>query len=215
MPTVVSVLLADIYQAIGRSDMTTAQPLALRGINFGQVVASALFSPPEMKTSGSLTVTSSATSTSLSGLTRMLELDHLYNVTAVGPIFLLPMDLFIKTVDYTLTGNHVKFAAIYGQTLYVRPYPAVENTLTAYYKIYPDRITTTGASLAFSGYDDFILNCALQFVWAGLEETEQSGAIDALIQKMGAAHNFNANQRALLQKEAFSGVNVQGAQAQG
>lgn len=212
MATTASTLLAEIYVAIGRSDTATAQVLGLRGLSFGQAVATALFSPPELKTSTSLTVTASVAYTSLSGITRLLEVDHLYNTTSSGPVFLMTMDHFLKNIDTTLTGN-VKFAARYGNVLYIHPTPTVDNTLTAYYKTYPATLTSTSDVLAISGYDDFILNCAIQFCWAGLEEGESASVMESLIQKVTAGHQLTTAQRAIIEKEAFGGLNIQGAKA--
>ena len=160
-----------ITDALGRAD-ANALTIAGRGVNFGQLMAAILYDPPELQTTGSLTVSASGTSVSLSTLTNLLSLIKIYNSTASKDVFIVPYDKFTIIVP-TGAGN-VLYAAKFGTTLYTRPTPTVSNTLTASYRKYPSPLVADGTSIDFDHYDEFITTVGLRYAWACFEEPESS-----------------------------------------
>ncbi len=178
MSTSLTVLRAVVTDALGRSD-TVATSWADRGINYGQYLAAKLYSPVELRTSGTVTVAASGTSVSLSTLTTLYYLVSLYNLTNSSDIFMCDFSRFSFVIP-TGAGS-VKYATRFGSTLYTRPTPTVENSLTVYYVKYPTALDDATDTLDFDHYDSFITSFALQYAWACQEEKESSDIFTGIL----------------------------------
>jgi hypothetical protein len=156
---------------LGRND-AVGDKFIEQGVNFGCVLTALLFDPPELSTSGSLTVTALGTSVSLSTLTRPRTIKSVYNATSSLPIW----SIEYRRLDFVVpveTG-HVRFYSREGDTLYVKPAPTVENTLTAYYNQFPLAVSSSNEHISIEDMDPMIESYALAYAMGCLEETEQA-----------------------------------------
>lgn len=163
-----------------------------QGVNFAVALIALMFDPPELQTSGSLSISVGGTSVSLSTLTRPRLIKHVWNVTSAAQVFEVPFDKWLTLVQ-TGSGN-VKFYSRDGMTLYTRPTPTAGNTLTAYYNQYPDYLLSAGDEVPYAQYDDLINSYAQAYAWACQEEKDASDLWNTLGDKLGAP--------ALVMKEA-------------
>lgn len=171
MPTTLQTFKTRLYDPLGRSD-TTADNIITRGVNFACLCIAMLYDPPELHTTGTLSVLSSGTSVSLSTLTRLAVVKRVYNETAAGPVHMVPFKDWDVTVPEE-TGS-VRFYTKEGSTLYVKPAPSVTNVLTAYYSQFPLVVSNNSDEISFSNFDPEVESYALSYAFMCLEEAESA-----------------------------------------
>lgn len=167
--------LSDAQDALqiahGRSD-TDSLSVYTQGLNAAILACALLYEPPELRTSGSLTATSSQNYVSISTLTRPLRIEHIWNST--GSQRLWPLSLNELNILYLPTSGNVLYYALYGNVLHYRPQPSSNETLTVYFLQYPSRLQNAADVLPMAMYEDFIYAFASSFIWASFEEGESA-----------------------------------------
>jgi len=200
MSSSLTTLRSVVTDALGRSD-TLALSWADRGLNYGQLLAAKLYSPPELKTSGSLTVAASGVSVSLSALTTLYYFISIYNVTGSNDVWL--SDFTRWSVIPTGAGS-VKYAARFGSTLYTKPTPTAENALTVYYIKFPTTLDDATDTIDFDHYDSFVTSFAIQYAFACQEEKESSDIFTSVLSTINSGDAVS--EKAKLQIERFLNV---------
>lgn len=196
MPTLVSTFYSRLRDPLARND-TTGDAFILQGLNFASTLIALMFDPPELSTVGSLTVTTSASSVSLSTLTRLRTIKHIYNYTASKQIFYIPFSRWYFSIP-SETGN-VRFWSRDSDTLYVAPGPSASNTLYCYYNTFPAVLTSSGDSIAFDNYDPLVESYALVYALGCMEEIEVAGFWDKLASTLDVPTNILYQTRQLLE----------------
>jgi len=194
-------LTDEIIRGLGRSD-SDAVEFARLGVNGGLYAAAILFEPPELKTSETGTAVNAGTAVDLSALTRLLRVDSVYNTTGSQEVFILPHSLL--NVLYLPTTGNVNFYSIYGQSLYYRPLPTGDETLTIYFFSYPTRLYDNGDTFPLGDHmRDFVLSFANAYAWANLEEVEDADMWLKINDKLGLPAATLTQVRRLMQKEGL------------
>ncbi len=210
MTTALSTLRTSVADAIGNSQTISTRQTDL-ALNYAHLLAALYFDPPEMRIETDVILSSSATSVSLSALTRPRVIDVIYNYTSSRRMHSLPWDRW-----YLLkpggAGNALYYCH-YNATLYTDPTPAANNTLNVFYKKYPAALSSAGDTLDFDYHDSWIVMTATKFVWAMQEENE---AVD-MITKVGDAIGIPLAMGTQLRHDFEEGIrgqyNVQGTKA--
>jgi hypothetical protein len=160
----------ELQSAMGGRDDDTAVYAQNRGINAGILTYAFLHEPPELRVSGSLTV-STGGYTNMDSLTRLLRIESIYNANG-NKMHRLPFHL----LDHVWVPSNPRMViyAIYGHGLYCRPAPNTPEQVTVYYLRYPERLTANTDECPFEAHEDFILAFAMHYAWMYLEEGETS-----------------------------------------
>lgn len=206
MSSTLTTLQGYVTDALGAAD-TVSTSLATRGINLGQLLAALLFKPPELQTSGNVTVSAAGTSVSLSTLTGLHSVITVYNTTGSCPCHMVTRekwDLIIPTFTGTV---YVRFYNRLGSTLYVNA-PTGDNVLLVKYFKLPTTLTAGGQTLDFDNYDYFITEVATRYAWACKEEPDSSKVFADLMAEYTQAYSVGGKLREEVQEALKSGYNV-------
>lgn len=181
-------LYTPVTDAIGRAD-TLGVTLAKRGINFGQLLAALLFDPITLKSTG--TLTASSTSTSLSSLTKLRLINSIYNTTGGKPVTFVPEEKFDFIVPSGLT--YIEYYYRHGGTIYHNS-PSASNSLSVKYTIFPTELSGDSDTCALTEYDPFIVSAGINYAFASLEENESQAIWDKVLSTYAAPFQFNTKQ---------------------
>jgi len=197
----------------GRDDADTTA-IIKAAINYAVLVAALTFEPPELKTSGNLTVTGGNDSVSLNGLTRWLDVVKIWNTTDSMPMGFIPFELWDVIVP-TVVGS-TRYYSIFGDTLFVKDKPGVNKVLKLFHATYPAKLVNTGDTLEFDHHDSYIVSVATGLSWAAFEEGESAGVWQKIGELVSMPFMLGARARAIIagQKASFEALASQIGEAQ-
>lgn len=181
-------LYTAVTDALGRAD-TLGVTLAKRGVNFGQLLAALFFDPVTLKTTG--TLTASSTSTSLSTLTKLRLINSIFNTTGGVPVNFVPEEKFNLIVPSGLT--YIEYYYRHGGTIYHNS-PSASNSLAVKYTIFPTELSGDSDACALTEYDSFIVAAGTNYAFASLEETESQTIWDKVLATYTTSFQLNAKQ---------------------
>ncbi len=206
--TTVLTFKSRLYEPLARND-SIVDGFILQGLNFACTLISLLFQPPDLQTSGTLTISASLSSYSLSSLTRLQTINHIYNTSGsniVWPIDFHSLDLCSPLA--AAAAVYTKFYSRYGGTLYIRPLSSLENSLTVYYSQYPLVLTEDGDEVGFANYDSQIEAYALTYALTCLEETDTAAVWQKLGELIAVPQNILLMTRQKLEEGPIYGNNT-------
>lgn len=206
--TTLLALNQEVQELIARDD-TTAKTMITRGINAGIVAATILYEPPEQRTTSNLTASNGVASVALSGLTRWLRIEEVYNSTGSNRVW--PLSYHQLNSFYLPTSGNVIFYALYGGTMYYKPTPSQDETLNVYFLQYPARVSNDGDTLPLSYYEDFILSFSTAFAFASLEEGESEQIWERIAAQLNLPFSALTKVRSVMREELPSGNDLQRA----
>lgn len=210
--TLVSAMITDLRHATAQSG-TAADAIMLRAINAGIVASACIHRPPSLRTSGTLTASSGQKYVSLSTLSRWMTVDEVYNTS--GSCKVWPLELSDLEVLPLPTTGSILYFAVHGNTLYYRPQPTENETLTVYYLAFPARMTATSDTLPLPEHEDFIFSFAQAFTWAGFEEDTASGLWQKIGDALSISHKEITQIREVLNRQVPNVYDIQAALPKG
>jgi hypothetical protein len=158
-----------VYKSIGRdSTDQLAAAVVPEAVNYALDVVALLFKPPELNTSGAVTVAGGSNYASIASLD-FIDVTKVHNDTDGRELLFVPFEQWDVIVPSLAD---VRFYSIYGDRLYVKATPAANKTLTVYYYAYPARLTLDSQSPEFDHYDSYIVAVASALTFATIEEGE-------------------------------------------
>lgn len=168
----VSNFLSRLRGPLGRND-TEGDGFITQGLNFACLLVALLYDPPELQTTGSLTISAGTSSVSLSTLTRLRLIKAIYNTT--GSCVVWPMSFQHWFLHKPAGIGYAEYYTRDGNTLYVSKAMLFSSqVLTVYYNQFPIVVSGVADSISFETYDPLVESYALAYAMACLEETEQA-----------------------------------------
>lgn len=165
-------------------------------INYAALLAALVFEPPELRTSGDLTVAGGSDSVSFGSLTNLLDILTVYNTTDNNPMWFIPHELWQVIVPSSI--GSTKYYSVFGETIYVKDAPSVNKTLKVYYSTYPAKLVNSTDVLEFDYHDSYIVSTASAIVLAAFEEGESAGIWQKVAEAVGVPLMLGARARQVI-----------------
>jgi len=191
-----------VIKGLGGRDDSVALAVINACLNYATTLAALIFEPPELREQGNLTVTGGNSSVSLSTLTKLLDLQTVWNTTDSLKMWFIPWESWYVILPSSV--GKTKYFSIFGDSLYVKDTPSVNKTLLVSYTNYPTTLVNLTDVLEFEHHDSYIVTVALAICWAFFEEGESSGVLQKAADAIAMPLSLGAKARQVIEGKTIS-----------